>query len=284
MNIKELYKDRKLSKGYPDLESKAHDWFSKSQQVRRLKNEEGRINTLFDQVSQIVDLKKGSRVLVLGCGPTPQMIEVLRAKGFHATGVEPVKSFVESAREMLGDKSLVLEGAAEHIPLPDASQDVVIFDSVLEHVDSIPQSLNEIYRVMAPSGILYLHTTNKHRFSFKGFNDEFTTPFYNWFPRLIKECYVHHHLHFKPSLANYTTRPAVHWPTYAELCARGRDAGFSKFYSIIDVLQPDGFVIQRSRLRRLIFSNRVLSWFRHKPLLRALILTQLGGSIFMFKR
>ena len=42
-----------------------------------------------------------------------------------------------------------------------------------------------------------------------------------------------HHLHYNPSLANFSLRPAVHWWTYADLCRAGREAGFAQFYTRI---------------------------------------------------
>ena len=129
-------------------------------------------------------------------------------------------------------------GAAEAIPLADASQDVVFFENVLEHVDSPRLSLTEIFRVLKPGGIAYVTTTNRLRFSLVGRNDEYRVPFYNWAPKLVKESYVFLHLHYRPELANFTERPAVHWFSYADLCALGRDVGFSSFYSPLDCRRP----------------------------------------------
>ena len=100
-------------------------------------------------------------------------------------------------------------------------------EHVLEHADSPRQSLAEIYRVLIPGGVAYIATSNRYHFSPIGYNGEFNVPFYNWFPDALKEAFVHHHLHFKPSLANYTPRPAVHWFCYSDLCRVGRDAGFA---------------------------------------------------------
>ena len=58
-------------------------------------------------------------------------------------------------------------------------------------------------------------TTNRYRFSPTGSNDEFRVRFFNWFPRIVKESYVFQHLHFDPTLANYSPRPAVHSRTVA---------------------------------------------------------------------
>ena len=103
-------------------------------------------------------------------------------------------------------------------------------------------------------------------------------PFFNWFPRIVQESYVHRHLHDDPSLANYSLRPAVHWFTYPDLCAAGRDVGFSRFYSLWDVLSPEDPRIASSVFRRTV----VRRWPRG-PWFRALLLTQAGGLIIMVK-
>jgi hypothetical protein len=136
-----------------------------------------------------------------------------------------------------------------------------------------------MYRVLAPGGVLCVTTTNRHRFSLDGSNGEFNVPFYNWLPRLLKESYVFQHLHYQPKLANYTARPAVHWLSYADLCERGRDAGFAQFYAIVDLMRITDPSIAKSGLRRF-----VLPMLQQHPWLRSLALTQIGHAIFMLKR
>lgn len=271
-SLNDLYVERKFSEGYPEMDQLAHQWFSHT--VTSRLDETPRIERLFIYLGRLVDLSQGRNIVVLGCGPCPEPALCLINRGHHVICIEPVQSFVETAQQYLGSLSTVMQGAAESIPLPDASQDIVVFDSVLEHVDSIPKSLAEIYRVLAPGGILYLNTTNRHRFSLKGTNGEFNVPFYNWFPLLVKESYVFEHLHYNPKLANYTQRPAVHWLSFADLCSRGRDAGFAQFYSILDLIRTSDPSVVRSRLRRTL-----LPYIQRNPWLRALALTQVGHWI-----
>jgi hypothetical protein len=95
----------------------------------------------------------------------------------------------------------------------------------------------------------------------------------------VKESFVFEHLHYRPSLANYSPRPAVHWFTYSNLCRLGRDGGFAQFYGIPDVLDPNDPEIKRSAFR-----SAVLKRIKRNPWLRALAMTQLGHLIFMVKR
>ena len=274
----ELYASRKLAEAYPGLEQVALERFVATLESQG--DETARIDRLLARLNRLVDLtSERKNVVVLGCGPRPQTVRFLAEKNFNVVGVEPVVSFVRSAREYLGAAEQVVEGAAERIPLADESRHMVFCDSVLEHVVSPIKSLDEMCRVLAPGGIAFITTTNRHKFSPKGENGEYRYRFFNWLPGLVKECMVFQHLHYNPRLANYTQLPAVHWFTYAELCRIGREAGFAQFYSLLDLLDLNDPAIKNNRLKRWAL-NKV----KFSPWLRALALTQKGDTIIMLKK
>ena len=277
MEIHKLYLNRKLAKGYPNLDKLAVETFTATQEqtVDNSSTLEGYLRCF----SRLVELSEYKNVLVLGCGPKPQTVKFLMSKGYNAVGVEPVSSFACSARDFLGSQENIVEGVAENIPLPSNSQNIIFCESVLEHVESPMQSLNEMFRVLAPGGIAYIVTSNRYRFSLKGYNGEFNIKFFNWFPDILKESFVFHHLHYNPSLANYSLRPAVHWYSYADLCQLGRYAGFAQFYSPLDLLDLDDPAIAKSKARRFLLNK-----LKFNPWLRALALRQIGGTIIMLKR
>jgi ubiquinone/menaquinone biosynthesis C-methylase UbiE len=212
------------------------------------------------------------KLLVVGCGPKPAAVEALLGMGFDAIGVEPVPGSYESACDAVGADRVLL-ATAEDLPVPDGSFDAVVTHSVLEHVDSPEIAMTETYRVLKPGGVAYIGTTNRHKFALSGWNGEFRVPFYNWFPALVKEGYVLRHLHHDPSLASYTPRPAVHWFTYSDLCVLGRRVGFAWFYASVDLMTNASGVKG--------FVARACRW---SPWIRALVLTQMGGGIYMVKR
>jgi ubiquinone/menaquinone biosynthesis C-methylase UbiE len=228
---------------------------------------------------RLVDLDAGARCLVVGCGPHPDAVRILAREGLTVTGLEPEPGLAASASTFVGNEARIVVGAAEDIPVDDHSQDLVVCESVLEHVDSVRQTLAELYRVLAPGGALWVTTTNRWAVSPTGQNGEFRLPFFNWYPAVVKEAYVHHHLHHDPTLANFTPRPAVHWFTFDALCRVGREAGFARFYSILDLLDPADPSIAPSQFRR-----AVVNAVRRHPVVRALALTQVGGTIIMVKR
>jgi SAM-dependent methyltransferase len=270
-----LYVSRPLAEGYPDLEQRGVEAFSGAQNPGTVE-----IATITQSLARLVDVSIGSRaMLVVGCGPKPHAIQQLRTLGYLARGVEPVQGLLKSARDFLGDPESVLQGTAEALPVETGSQRFVLMNSVLEHVDSPAQSVAEAYRVLEPGGVLFIYTTNRWKFDWRGRNGEYNVPFFNWLPRIVQESYVFHHLHYQPALANYSPRPAFHWFSYPDLCSLGRGAGFGSFYSLLDLVDTDSLLIANRPLRRLLLER-----VKYQPWLRGLALTQAGGSIFMVKR
>jgi len=267
--------ERRLADVHPALAETHLDSYLSSLAARP--DDSPRVGRLLARLDKVVDLRPPKDVLVVGSGPRPQLINTLAARGHQVVGVEPVPSFVAAANEYLAGGNEVRAGTAEALPVESASQDLIVCESVLEHVDSPRAALAEMYRALRPGGIVYIYTTNRLRFSLRGQNGEFNVPFFNWFPRLVRESYVFRHLHHKPDLANYSLRPAVHWFTYAQLCELGRDSGFGQFYAMVDLAGlHDPSLTWRRRM--------LLGPLQRSPWLRALALTQIGGSIVMLKR
>jgi ubiquinone/menaquinone biosynthesis C-methylase UbiE len=272
-----------MTAGYPDLDQLAFAQYNSGQTAKH--DDAPRVERVMKLLGRLRPMSQGQAICVVGCGPVPQPIRILRSKGYRATGIEPVPSFVQRAHEYLSDDGAVMIGAAESIPVPNASQDIVLLENVLEHVDSVPASLTEIQRVLKPGGLLYLVTNNRQKFSITGKNPEFRLPFYNWYPALVRESYVFAHLHYRPHLANFTERPAVHWYGFSELCAAGRQAGFAQFYAGLDLLRVDDYASSGSALKRLLFSRLgLLQMLQQNAWIRSLALTQLTNEIIMVKR
>lgn len=271
----DLYNSRPLLDGHPDL-SRAVEAFVETQEDGGERAELAR--WIIRYLSRLRPLAPGSEICVVGCGPKPRSCTALAEDGYSVTAIEPVPGFAAAATEYVGGAAQVMLGSAEQIPLPSESQDVVLCESILEHVDSPRLSLTEIFRTLRSGGMAWIVTTNRFRFSPKGTNYEYNVPFFNWFPPVVQEAFVYHHLHYKPSLANYSLRPAVHWFSYADLCKAGRDVGFNRFYSLVDLASLDD-----PRLRGRPWRQWVLRNVRTRPLLRALALTQVGGTIVMVK-
>lgn len=276
--INRLYQDRPLAAGFPGLEQQGVAHFS-SRTGQREAAERYYLDNNLRRIRRLIALAEGAPIAIVGCGPTPWSLQMLLEQGFDAVGVEPVAGSCEQAAAFIGTEPRILQGCAEELPLADNSQQVVLLEAVLEHVDSPLQSLQEAYRVLKPGGVCCVSTTNRYYFSPTGRNGEYRLAFFNWLPRTLRECYVFHHLHYDPRLANYSPRPAVHWFSYADLCELGRQARFAQFYSIFDLSDPQAPSVQASAAKRLLL--RMASASRW---LKALLLLQFGHLVYMYKR
>lgn len=282
-STEDLYRDRPLADGYPDLGKLCAAYFVPL--VTGAADDRPRFERVLLYLNRLIGRLDSPTACVLGCGPVPQTLRILKGKGWRVTGVEPIEGFVQRANEYIGGGDAVVVGTAEAMPLDDASQDVVFFENVLEHVDSPSHSLREIFRVLKPGGVAYVTTTNRLQFNWRGHNGEYRVPFYNWFPKAVKESYIFQHLTYYPALASFTERPAVHWFTYFELCRLGREVGFSSFYSPLDLRRSEDSKSATSPIRRAIQgSPALLQLIQRNAWLRTLVLTQAGSDIFMRKR
>ncbi len=108
-------------------------------------------------------------VLDIGCGSGGLSRIVTEEGGFYI-GSDFFPAILEIAQSFLRDlqhpeKASLIRGSGTHLPLADASIDLIIAFDVIEHLEggeSWQQSfLNEIRRILRPGGILLLTTPNR---------------------------------------------------------------------------------------------------------------------------
>lgn len=111
---------------------------------------------------KLLDLQPGQRVLDLGCGEGRHAIhfsitDPVEIYGVDlsmrdlATAAERAQPFAQSGQQA-GRLQLCVGNALE-LPFPNAFFDVVICSEVLEHIEGYRGVLDEIFRVLKPSGI-----------------------------------------------------------------------------------------------------------------------------------
>ena len=96
----------------------------------------------------------GLEALDVGCGQGIDLIGYARA-GAHVTGIDLTPRHVELARahlSVLGLTGTVVEGDAESMPFATGTFDRVSSNGVLHHTPNIASALNEVRRVLRPSG------------------------------------------------------------------------------------------------------------------------------------
>ena len=114
-----------------------------------------------------LDITKGLNVLDLGCGEGSHSIKLAERFAFHVLGVDPVPRHIElcnEARDAAAEASPDLRnlvrfelGAAEAIPVPDASVDLIWCREVLVHVDALAETFAECRRVLRPGGHMFIY-------------------------------------------------------------------------------------------------------------------------------
>ena len=106
----------------------------------------------------------GLEVLDLGCGGG-FMTELLAEKGARAVGIDPSQGAIAAARAHAAGEGLQIRyevGVAESLPFAEDRFDAVVCVDVLEHVDSVSESLAEAARVLKPGGWFLFDTINRN--------------------------------------------------------------------------------------------------------------------------
>ena len=117
----------------------------------------------------------GKRVLDIACGEGYGSA-LLARDAQHVTGVDVSEAAVAHARAAYAavGNAAFLQGSCEAIPLADASVDVVVSFETLEHIAAQEAFVDEIARVLAPSGVVLLSCPNKAEYSDRrGYANEF---------------------------------------------------------------------------------------------------------------
>ncbi len=105
--------------------------------------------------------KPGERLLDLGARNAKHAIRLAKEHGLCVTALDPLPLHCELARAAVAEAGVdveVLEGAAEALPLTDASVDWVWCRDVLTHVDA-RRGLAECARVLKPGGGMLAYVT-----------------------------------------------------------------------------------------------------------------------------
>lgn len=104
------------------------------------------------------------RALEVGCGTAPLLVAA--APRYRAlAGVDIAFRWLVVGKKRLEEAGVdvpLIAACAEALPLRDTAFDRVIGDSLVENVRDQRQALGEMHRVLAPSGRLFLSTSNRY--------------------------------------------------------------------------------------------------------------------------
>ena len=102
--------------------------------------------------ADLAGVRRGQRVLDVGCGPGALTAELVRRQGAaQVSAVDPSESFVAAVRQRLPGVDVRL-AAAEELPFPDGSFGVVLAQLVVHFMADPVAGLREMGRLAGPGG------------------------------------------------------------------------------------------------------------------------------------
>lgn len=112
----------------------------------------------------LTSLKPENRrnVLVAGCGLGYEALHIRKALDVPVTGVDIAQQWNSNFGANTSD-FILLENSILSLPFSDDSFDTVFYHHVIEHVSDPAASLEELFRVLVPGGLIYVGTPNRHR-------------------------------------------------------------------------------------------------------------------------
>jgi ubiquinone/menaquinone biosynthesis C-methylase UbiE len=176
------------------------------------------------------------RVLDIACGMGFDSLAWARA-GKQVVGFDFNQALLRNAARLASSQDLNVHFVAADatcFPFPDNYFDVCYSENLFEHVPDWKKIVEEVRRVLAPGGVFFIRTSNRHSIR----NCEIKhLHFYPWLPDSVKGPILRWVRKHKPEWIGYSEYPAVNWFTHPGLCRYLRESGFESC-EVFDLIDP----------------------------------------------
>jgi len=110
------------------------------------------------EIPQLLDLRRNSSVLEIGCGSGGYALHLAEKMGCHLVGLDINQSGVRTAKRLAVTRGLATQtrfeqcDVSKNLPFDDRAFDAVFSNDVLCHLAGRPEVLGEMFRVLKPGG------------------------------------------------------------------------------------------------------------------------------------
>ena len=211
----------KIKPEHSATEQRDLDWT-----LRQFTDKEKWVQRLLQRLMITYSLQAPLHILDVGAAQG-SVVAACNRLGHHCVGVEPLIEAINQSSLMASNLKIPIEikhGTAESLLFPDNSFDLILANSVLEHVIDLDASLREINRVLNSGGLLWFSTTSSfsiHQGEIRGF------PLFGWYPLQVKRKIMYWARDNRPHLVGNTKTPAIHWLSPWLWCRTLKRYGFT---------------------------------------------------------
>ena len=124
------------------------------------KEQLGNLQTNLRFLKEANVLKSDYRILEIGCGVGTIVFELTK-QGHDALGTDISREAITYGLQKYKNTSLEVQ-TAETLSYPDGSFNVVLSFDFFEHIKNIDQHLNDVVRILRPTGYYLFSTLNIH--------------------------------------------------------------------------------------------------------------------------